>query len=147
MLPFRSCLRDPLIKEASVEIVPSSKMITSSAQIHHLDMNKCTLVDTEFKSEFELTVNETGMVTSIAGYFDTFFDDPCLKNPVMFSTGPAATPTHWKQTVFYLREPLSASKGQVIKGKISVVRPDQDIRALRVKLAIEGCKSQTFHVE
>merc|ERR1719382_1043400 len=30
-----SCLREPLIKEASVEIVPKNKVITSPAQIHH----------------------------------------------------------------------------------------------------------------
>merc|ERR1712154_442650 len=106
-----------------------------------------TLADTEFVSEFELVASETGLITAVAGYFDTFFDDPCLKNPVMFSTGPAATPTHWKQTVFYLKDPVPATQGQSLKGKISVVRPDQDIRALRVKLSLGGHKSQTFHVE
>ena len=129
-----------------MEIVPASKVITRPAQIHHLDMNECTLADTEFASEFELTVLETGTVTAVAGYFDTFFDHPSLKNPVMYSTGPAATPTHWKQTLFYLRDPVPAAQGQTLKGKISVVRPDQDIRALRVKLTLAGQKSQTFHV-
>lgn len=28
-----------------------------------------------------------------------------------FSTGPASVPTHWKQTVFFLREPISVADG------------------------------------
>merc|ERR1719204_1833092 len=149
-----SCLREPLIKEASVEIVPKNKVITSPAQIHHLDMNQCTLADTEFEAEFELTVaqnpEETSSnreITAIAGYFDTFFDDPGLKNPVMFSTGPDSKPTHWKQTVFYLHKPLPVLSGQTVQGKISVIRPTQDIRALRVKLSIGCYGEQLFLVE
>jgi len=149
-----SCLREPLIKEASVEIVPKNKVITSPAQIHHLDMNQCTLADTEFEAEFELTVaqnpEETSSnreITAIAGYFDTFFDDPVLKNPVMFSTGPDSKPTHWKQTVFYLHKPLPVLSGQTVQGKISVIRPTQDIRALRVKLSIGCYGEQLFLVE
>jgi len=146
-----SCLREPLIKEASVEVVPASKVITSDALIHNLDMNRCTLADTEFTADFELTVTlgdgGDGEMTAVAGYFDTFFDDPRLEKAVMFSTGPAAKPTHWKQTVFYLQKPLKVSHGQLVKGKIKVVRPDQDIRALRVTLSLEGIKEQLFHVE
>lgn len=28
-----------------------------------------------------------------------------------FSTGPQSTPTHWKQTIFMLREPITVSEG------------------------------------
>ena len=28
-----------------------------------------------------------------------------------FSTGPASMPTHWKQTIFFLREPISVAEG------------------------------------
>lgn len=29
-----------------------------------------------------------------------------------FSTGPQSVPTHWKQTLFLLREPISVTEGQ-----------------------------------
>ena len=29
-----------------------------------------------------------------------------------FSTGPASMPTHWKQTIFFLREPISVAGGK-----------------------------------
>lgn len=62
-----------------------------------------------FSSPFELTVKKTGSLTAIVGYFDVFFD---LDNPISFSTGPQSTPTHWKQTVFSLSEPISISEGK-----------------------------------
>jgi len=48
------------------------------------------------------------LLTSIAGYFDVFFD---LDNPVSFSTGPLAAPTHWKQTIFFLDNPIAMKAG------------------------------------
>lgn len=32
-----------------------------------------------------------------------------------FSTGPASVPTHWKQTVFFLRDPIVASEGTLYR--------------------------------
>jgi hypothetical protein len=40
------------------------------------------VADTEFESEFELKCDSAGVLTSIAGYFDSFFDDPKLENKV-----------------------------------------------------------------
>jgi protein arginine N-methyltransferase 3 len=33
-----------------------------------------------------------------------------------FSTGPRSMPTHWKQTLFLLREPISVAEGQYFRG-------------------------------
>jgi len=47
-------------------------------------------------------------------YFDIEFSR-CHKN-VWFSTGPHATYTHWKQTVFYLQDVLSVKKDEELRG-------------------------------
>lgn len=52
---------------------------------------------------------------------------PQLHKPVRFSTGPFTEYTHWKQTVFYLRQPLTICKGESIKGKITV-KPNDKVR-------------------
>ena len=65
---------------ASIEVVPESFLITNCVQIHKLDVNTCTIRDTEFESNFVLKAESSGNLTSIAGYFDTFFDDPSLDN-------------------------------------------------------------------
>lgn len=52
-----------------------------------------------------------------------------LHKPLQFSTGPFTEYTHWKQTVFYLRQPITISKGESIKGKITV-KPNDKVRRL-----------------
>lgn len=34
-----------------------------------------------------------------------------VEGEVFFTTGPRGTPTHWKQTVFLLKEPLVVVQG------------------------------------
>ena len=46
---------------------------------------------------------------SFLGFFDANFED--VENPARMSTGPVASPTHWKQTIFYLREPFRVYYG------------------------------------
>ena len=56
----------------------------------------------------------------------------------MFSTGPASTPTHWKQTVFYLPEKISCEKNQKLKGRMICKRMKTDARSLKVSLELDG---------
>ena len=49
-----------------------------------------------------------------------------LHKPVRFSTGPFTEYTHWKQTVFYLRQPLTICEGERIKGRITV-KPNEKV--------------------
>ena len=73
-------------------------------------------------------------ITAIVGYFDTYFD---LPNPVMFSTGPAVTPTHWKQTIFYMPQPIPVKVDQILKCKIVCKRMKTDARALKIALHVD----------
>jgi len=93
------------------------------------------VADTEFTSDFVLEISRDGDLTAVVGWFDTYFE---LENPVVFSTGPQSTPTHWKQTVFYLSEKLPIVKGQLIQGQIVCKRMRTDARALKVSLTLDG---------
>ncbi|XP_037087412.1 protein arginine N-methyltransferase 3-like [Pollicipes pollicipes] len=74
--------------------------------------------------------------------FDTHFDLPIA---VGFSTGPQAPSTHWKQTVFYLEQPVSADAGDTIDGTLFCGRDRKDPRSLRVTLTTGG-RSQSYRV-
>jgi len=101
-------------------------------------LTKCTIEDfASFQSDFELKISENCNITAIGGSFDTIFAQ-MLNNPVNLSTSPHTPPTHWKQTVFYLEEPIKAQKDEMLKGKISVSRPPKDARGLLVKLELRG---------
>jgi len=85
-------------------------------------------------------------MTSVAGYFDSFFDEDSTKEKVILATGPHAKYTHWKQTVFYLNEKLEVKKETVLKCSIKVKRASKNIRGLQVILTING-KPQTYSIE
>lgn len=132
-----TCMKGDVVKEANTDIIKEEKIITSSDTILDLDLMAITPNDTEFSSEFSLTVQRDGLLTGFVGYFDTYFEMP---TPVFFSTGPHATPTHWKQTVFYLPEPHNVKKDEVIKGVISVRRKRREIRSLDVGISFNNKK-------
>jgi protein arginine N-methyltransferase 3 len=103
-------MRAEVIREPSIEICNVDELITNVAEIQVFDLYKVTTDYVNFCSPFSLNVKKTGSLTAIIGYFDIFFD---LENPVHFSTGPYSTPTHWKQTVFSLSEPISITEGKL----------------------------------
>ena len=129
-----SCMRSPILAEASVEVVPASAVMSAPATVLDLNINQCRVEDTEFDSRFTLTIQQACQLTALVGYFDTFFE---LPSPVFFSTGPAAIPTHWKQTVFYLPHKLAVSADQVLNCRIVCKRMKSDARALKIALTVD----------
>ncbi|XP_061466628.1 protein arginine N-methyltransferase 3 isoform X8 [Rhineura floridana] len=63
--------------------------------------------------EVNLPVERVDVVISewmaIAGYFDIYFEKNC-NTPVLFSTSPCCTKTHWKQAAFFLENPISVEE-------------------------------------
>lgn len=68
-------------------------------------------------------------------WFDVVF--AATKDKLSFSTGPHSKYTHWKQTVFYLDEPLVVYKGEVLYGEINVKRNAVNPRDLDILLSID----------
>ncbi|CCM05740.1 uncharacterized protein FIBRA_07972 [Fibroporia radiculosa] len=51
-----------------------------------------------------------------------------------FSTGPESVPTHWKQTVFLLREPINVHEGTVVSGTFKCRKSKDNSRELDVEI-------------
>lgn len=130
-----NCMKSEVVREASVDIVASKNIISEPYIIKEIDINVCKTDVMDFVSEFKLPIVKDGSLTSLVGYFDTFFD---LPNSISFSTGPHTTPTHWKQTVFYFRDCKEVKIGDIITGKIICSRQKSDVRALNVEINVFG---------
>jgi len=129
-----SCMRAPILAEASVELVPAVAIVSEPVEVLLLDLNTCTAKDTIFSQEFMLTIDRDCELTGICGFFDTFFD--LSEEAVMFSTGPGSQPTHWKQTVFYFHSLLGVTAGQTLDCKIICKRFKNDSRSLKLSLTV-----------
>ncbi|KAJ7119821.1 protein arginine N-methyltransferase [Mycena epipterygia] len=51
-----------------------------------------------------------------------------------FSTGPQSIPTHWKQTLFLLREPIVVEEGSIVTGHFHCVKSQKNSRELDVEI-------------
>jgi protein arginine N-methyltransferase 3 len=102
-------LQRAVVQEATIEVVPPDKVITSTCLLKELDLNTCSTSSLDFSAELKLEATADGSITAFVGYFDVFFD---LPYPVSFSTGPHEKSTHWKQTVFLLEEPIPVKQGK-----------------------------------
>ncbi|XP_012279770.1 protein arginine N-methyltransferase 1 [Orussus abietinus] len=138
-----SCMKAEVVREPSIEICNAQHLITSVAEIQSFDLYTVSTDCVNFSTTFNLTVKKTGPLTAIIGYFDVFFD---LDNPVHFSTGPHSPPTHWKQTVFSLSEPISITEGEILTGKLICSRHMKDIRGLIITIQIKNV-SQVYHLD
>lgn len=112
-------------------------------------MERDTPKDSDFSSAFSLRIVKAGKVHGLIGWFDSFFTAdgrvmPCLSleekeaperaGEAAFSTSPRSTPTHWKQTVFWLNEAVEAEQGDEIKGTFSCRKGKDNTRELEVEL-------------
>lgn len=76
---------------------------------------------------------QTDYCHAFVAYFECAFTQ--IHKPIIFSTAPQAKPTHWKQTVFYLPQPLTVHAGEEIHGTISCAPNDKNIRDLDITIA------------
>ncbi|KAK4050975.1 hypothetical protein OIV83_003104 [Microbotryomycetes sp. JL201] len=117
-------MKEEIYDEALIDIVRGQDIVSNEVSISDIVTQTVTVPELSFSSKFELTATTSTRVHALLGHFDTFFTvdgrkvsaDQGVKSvqersEVFFSTGAKATPTHWKQTVFLLREPFDVKAG------------------------------------
>lgn len=128
----------PMVKrclsEAVVEIVDESAVITDLVSVLELDLTTCAVDDQDFEARFELHANRTDVMHALVGAFEVTFNEDA--DELILPTDPYSEPTHWKQTLFYLDEPLALRKGDVVEGTIRVQRHPGNPRGLLVELTL-----------
>lgn len=128
-----STMKKDVLHEPLIDIVDPKFIMTNSNCIADLNLMTVNLNYSNFKYNFELKCCKGGLLSSIVGYFDNYFD---LPEPVMFGTSPNDSPTHWKQVVFFLEEPKSVNEGDVVKGVIQCKRSSKSARSLDITIDI-----------
>jgi len=132
------CMREDILKEAIIDIVNPSEIISSPALLKTFDILHMSKDDQAFISSFELVIVKTGVCHALVGYFDTEFKWDHWAKPqsgfeVKFSTGPNACATHWKQTLFCLEEPLPyLEEGDFLKGNLTCRKDSRNFRGLNI---------------
>ena len=137
-----SALKEVALKEPVVDVVDPKLVVTNSVPILNIDLQKCTEADLSFSSPFRLCANRRDYIHSFVSYFECAFTSG--HKPLGFSTSPFSKYTHWKQTIFYLNDPISICEGEEVTGTIACKPNPKNERDLDItlELSFDGTHSQ-----
>ena len=121
--------------EPLVDTVELKACVTDNSRIFDIDLYTITTDDLAFRAPFSLKVRRSDFIHALIAWFDIEFA-ACHK-PIRFSTGPHSKYTHWKQTVFYLREVLTVEDGEEVTGFLMSKPNDQKKRDLDISIDYE----------
>ncbi|EEY18357.1 type I protein arginine N-methyltransferase Rmt1 [Verticillium nonalfalfae] len=127
-----SPLKATALSEPLVDTVEVKAVVTEPVPILTLDLYKCQVSDLAFNTTFKLPVRRDDFVHAVVAWFD--IDFTAAHKPIRFSTGPHTKYTHWKQTVFYLKEMLTVQHGEEIDMTIDVKPNEKNRRDLDITI-------------
>ena len=108
--------------DASTSTLSCQYVVTNSVPILNIDLQHCTEDDLSFTSPFQLRAQRNDNIHSFVAYFECAFTR--VHKPLGFSTSPFSKYTHWKQTIFYLKDRITICEGEEITGTIAC-RPNR----------------------
>jgi len=129
-----SPIKELALTEPVVDVVDAKAVVSNSVPILDVDILTCTKEQLSFSSNFKIRAHRNDYIHGFVAYFECAFTQ--LHKPIGFSTAPFAKYTHWKQTIFYLREVLTVCNGEDISGRISCEPNKKNPRDLDIALSV-----------
>ncbi len=127
-----SPLKATALSEPLVDTVEVKAVVTDPTNVLTLDLYTCTTADLAFSCPFDLVARRDDFIHALVAWFDIEFT-ACHK-PVRFSTGPHTKYTHWKQTVFYLKDVLTVQQGEKVECSLHNRPNEKNKRDLDIKI-------------
>lgn len=103
--------------------------------------------DLTFSSNFSIEISEFTLFTGFVVWFSVFFKGD--QKLVLLDTSPHSPSTHWRQTLFFLPDPIQLEINVVVKGTFSIHPNSKNPRDQDVDLTylVEGEQyHQTFKI-
>jgi len=130
-----SCIRDVAITEPLVDVVEAKQVVTNAVIVKEINLYTVQVEDLDFSSMFNLEVSRSDYIQALVTFFSVEFTK-CHKR-TGFSTGPDSQYTHWKQTVFYLKDYITAKKGETVTGSFEMKPNGRNMRDLDITLGVQ----------
>ena len=110
-------------------------MMTEPFLVKKLNLHTCTKDDLEFNTDVNLKATRNGNLTALVAFSNVSFDDG--HKEIVLSTSPWALPTHWKQTIFHLKNNVRVSEGQLVDGSFDVKSNSRNERDLDLTVRVQ----------
>jgi cyclopropane fatty-acyl-phospholipid synthase-like methyltransferase len=129
-----SSIRKVALTEPIVDTVDRNQVVTNNCLIREIDIQTIKKEEIPFQTPFRLQIRRNDYIHALVTFFNIEFSH-CHKR-VGFSTAPEAPYTHWKQTVFYLEDYLTCTKGEELTGVFSLSPNERNVRDLDIEIGI-----------
>jgi len=130
-----NCIRKVAIKEPLVDVVDPRQVVTNPCLVKEVNLYTATVKELAFTSEFCLRLKRDDYVQAFAAYFSVDFTR-CHKK-TGFTTSPDSQYTHWKHTVFYMDEAITANDKSVIRGTFTCKPNTNNNRDLDFEIVVD----------
>jgi len=130
-----SKIRQVALSEPLVDVVDHKQVVTDSFMMKEFDLCTVKVEDLTFTAPWEINMRRDDYVHAFVCFFTVEFS-PCHKK-TGFSTGPESRYTHWKQTVFYLQDEITANYSETISGEISIAPNKRNKRDLDINMKVK----------
>jgi protein arginine N-methyltransferase 1 len=121
--------------EPLIDTVETSQIMTTQATLFSICIKDVTVAELNFNSQFSIKANEDGVIHALSVHFDTPFT--AGHEVVVLNTSPEVPPTHWRQTVLYLYNPIKVCKGETINCRMSCIPNPGNPRDLDIALRVD----------
>lgn len=123
-------------------LVPTEGMLAEPLELLSLDLGQVQEADlNKFTAELSFSIPAGRRVDGFVAWFDCEFGEAGW----LLSTAPSKPATHWRQTVFSLKEPLEGGGGLFkVSGTATIDRHEEYTRGYRVsfELTSPGCNKR-----
>lgn len=124
-------------------LVPADGLLAGATEALSLDLSTVGDGDLRrFEAAIRFEVPAGRRLDGFASWFECEFGAAGW----LLSTSPSQEPTHWRQTAFYLREPIEGGGGTCVEGSIRIERDESYSRGYRVTFDI-GAAGRKRRVE
>jgi type I protein arginine methyltransferase len=126
-------LKATAMTEPLVDTVDIKAVVTDPYPVLTLDLYKVQPSDLSFSLPYSLSVRRNDFIHALIAWFDIEFS--CCHKPIKFSTGPHTKYTHWKQTVFYIKDVLTVETNERVNGMLSNKPNEKNRRDLDIQIS------------
>lgn len=129
-----SPIKELAYQEPVVDIVDSKSIVSNCQPILHIDILTCTKEELSFCADFKLRATRNDYVHGFVAYFECAFTQ--VHKPLGFSTSPYSKYTHWKQTIFYMKDVITICEGEEIRARMKCKPNGNNPRDLDIALEV-----------
>lgn len=140
-----SAMKQPLLNEAVVDFIKPHSAISDAVPIKDLYLQQITVKQLDFSSPFEIVANRAGTIYALGGWFDTWFtrdghpiplsqEAQHVPGETYLTTSPFGEDTHWKQTIFVLKNPIEVKQGTKLNGVFTCRKGSENQRELECEI-------------